>query len=47
MDHKLQTETIEAAAIPAATDKRAVLGTLVLLVGLLVLLIGIRGVSGF
>lgn len=51
MDHRLQTKAGQtkastAVVIQASTDRFAMRGTLVLLVGLLVLLISIRGMSG-
>jgi len=46
MDHKLQIKTSRAAVMKTATDKLVMLKTLVLLTGLLVLIISIRGMSG-
>jgi len=46
MDYTLQTKTSKVELTQATTDKPAMLETLVLLVGLIVLIIGIRGMSG-
>jgi len=47
MDHTLQTTTNRVAVVQTAADKFSMQKTLVLLVGLLVLIISIGGMSGF